>query len=205
MFLFVFCLDWGGRMIVSFGEFASAIGKSEPWLRKFLNEHPDFPVVSKGKNGVSYEIDMEKGAAYLDNLKAVELEAARRRQEQIQEQALDLFGGDRASGDERSDLSAQERKQLLEEELIAMKLARERGDLIRKDSVEEAIASALVKNSERSKSFSARLARRHDVPRHLVTAVDEMMEADQHACADELKRAVQNGNDSGENISNPSV
>lgn len=192
-------------MIVSFGEFASAIGKSEPWLRKFLNEHPDFPVVSKGKNGVSYEIDMEKGAAYLGNLKEAEQEAARRRQQQIQEQALDLFGGDRAVGDERAELSAQDRKQLLEEELVAMRIAKERGDLIRKDSVEEAIASALVKNSERTKSFSARLARRHDVPRHLVTAIDEMMEADLHAFAEELKRAVQNGNDSGENNSNTAV
>jgi len=192
-------------MIVSFGEFASAIGKSEPWLRKFLNEHPDFPVVSKGKNGVSYEIDMEKGAAYLGNLKEAEQEAARRRQQQIQEQALDLFGGDRAVGDERAELSAQERKQLLEEELVAMRIAKERGDLIRKDSVEEAIASALVKDSDRSKSFSARLGRRHDVPRHLVTAIDEMMEADQHAFADDLKRAVQNGNDSGENNSNTAV
>lgn len=192
-------------MIVSFGEFASAIGKSEPWLRKFLNDHPDFPVVSRGKNGVSYEIDMEAGAAYLNDLKATEQDAARKRQEEIQQQALDLFGGDRATGDERSGLTPQERKFLLEEELISMRIGKERGELIRKESIEAAISAVLVLSIKRSNSFSSRLGRRYDVPRPIIAAIDELMEADQHAFADELSRLGQEVNVTGEDNSNSSV
>lgn len=185
----------GRAMIGSLGELATLPGMpSEPTLRKIIANNPDFPVLKRGKNGDAYEIDFDQAVEFMRALKAKEDQAARARADEVRQYGLELLGEDAAAATDQAGLSSAERNLLLQEELTAMKVAEKRGELIRKASVEETLGTLLVWFREKGKSFSARLARRHDVPRDLLTAIDEMMEADQHELADRMSRMGQLNN-----------
>lgn len=176
-------------MLVQLGELAAVPGMpSEATLRKLVRENEDFPVVSRGKNGVAYEIDLERAIQWVREREEKALEADRARQTEVRQFALDLLGPDAASDQGREGLSALERKQLLEEELVAIKLAERKGELIRKASVESALASVIVKDAQRRGSFSARLAKRIDLPRDLIAAIDALQELDRKTFAEELEQ-----------------
>ncbi|MES1985489.1 MAG: hypothetical protein V4461_11100 [Pseudomonadota bacterium] len=161
---------------------------SEPTLRKMIAENPDFPVLARGKNGVAYEFDLAAAALFVRGIREREEQIARARSEEVRQFGLQLLGEDSAATQEQIGLSPSERKALLEEELIAIKVAERRGDLIRKSSVEEALGTLLIWFQGQGKSFTARLAKRHDVPRDLLVAIDAMIEQDQRELADRMER-----------------
>lgn len=177
-------------MIGSLAELASLPGMpSEVTLRKMIADNPEFPMLSRGKNGVAYEFDLAEAARFVCELRQREEDAARARAEEVRQFGFDLLGPDAAAADAPTlGLSASERKALLEEELVAIKVAERRGDLIRKASVEEALAALLIWFRERGRTFSGRLAKRVDVPRDLLAAIDNLMEADQRELADRMER-----------------
>ncbi len=41
---------------------------SEPTIRKLIAKFPDFPIISRGKNGVRYQIDLDAAAEFIANL-----------------------------------------------------------------------------------------------------------------------------------------
>ena len=187
-------------MIGSLGELAAMPGMpSEPTLRKLIDEHGDFPIRSRGKNGVSYEIDLVEAATFVVGLRQAEEDKLRARSASIRQLGLELLGGDSVAGDDATALTPAERKALLEEELVAIKLAERRGELIRKASVEAALGSFLVRLQRRGESFSARLARRIELPRDVVAAIDAMMRQDMREQADELEKIAHIGED-GEHV-----
>lgn len=121
-------------MIGSLGELATMAGMpSEVTLRKMIAEHADFPIISRGKNGVSYEIDLAAAAAFVVGIRSKEEEIARSRAEEVRQLGFDLLGPDAAVREEQIGLTAAERKALLEEELAAIKVAERRGELVRKE------------------------------------------------------------------------
>ncbi len=153
-----------------------------------IAENPDFPVLARGKNGVAYEFDLAAAALFVRGIREREEQIARARSEEVRQFGLQLLGEDSAATQEQIGLSPSERKALLEEELIAIKVAERRGDLIRKSSVEEALGTLLIWFQGQGKSFTARLAKRHDVPRDLLVAIDAMIEQDQRELADRMER-----------------
>lgn len=161
---------------------------SETTLRKMLAEHSDFPVVARGKNGVAYEFDLAAAASFVRGLREKEQALARTRSEEVRQFGLELLGEDAAVASQAVGLSAAERRALLEEELVAIKVAERRGELIRKASVEEALAQLLVWFQQKGRSFTSRLAKRHDIPRDLHVAIDALIEQDQHELADRMER-----------------
>lgn len=176
-------------MIGSLGDLVMMAGMpSEPKLRKMINDHPDFPIISRGKNGVSYEFDLAEASAFVRGIREKEEQVARARSEEVRQFGLQLLGEDAAATQESIGLSPSERKALLEEELIAIKVAERRGDLIRKTSVEEALGTLLIWFQTRGKTFTSRLAKRHDVPRDLMVAIDALIEQDQRELADRMER-----------------
>lgn len=181
-------------MIGSLGELATMAGMpSEVTLRKMIAEHADFPIISRGKNGVSYEIDLAAAAAFVVGIRSKEEEIARSRAEEVRQLGFDLLGPDAAVREEQIGLTAAERKALLEEELAAIKVAERRGELVRKASMEEALGAALVWFAERGRSFSARLAKRVEVSREVITAIDALIAADQRELANRMGRISDRG------------
>lgn len=180
------------RVIGSLADLAEVQGMpSERTLRKLIRDNPDFPIVSIGKNGVAYEIDFEAAVTWIRSHEDKRREAERVQAEQRRQFALDLLGEDAAAAPASEGLSAAERKALLEEELVAIKVAERRGQLIRKDSVEEAISTALVVDGRRRGSFSARLGKRVDLSRDTIAAIDLMIDQDRRAFAADMRKIIE--------------
>lgn len=181
------------RVIGTLGDLAAVPGlPSEPTLRKLIRENPDFPVVSTGTNGHAYEIDIAEAVAWLKSHEEKRREAERTRGEEVRQFALDLLGPD-AAAKPREGLSIAERKQLLEEELIATKLSERRGELVRKASVEAAIDAVFGMLSEQRRTLAARLAKRTDLSRRQQTLIDEFLEADLHQLVAKFEEMERNG------------
>lgn len=178
---------------------------SEPTLRKMIADNPEFPVLARGRNGVAYEFNLAEAALFVRGLREREEQAARARAEEVRQFGLQLLGEDAAVEPERAGLSPSERKALLEEELVAIKVAERRGDLIRKASVEESLGQLLVWFQAQGKSFSSRLSRRHDVPRDLLAAIDALIEQDQRELADRMERIAEVGKDAASGPDDPAV
>ena len=164
---------------------------SEATLRKLIRDEPGFverAVVSIGKNGVAYEIDVEAAVTWLQGHEEEKRAAARARSEEVRQFALELLGPGSSAENGESGLSAAERRALLEEEIVAIKLAEKRGELVRKDSVEAALSTVIVKDAQRRSSFSARLAKRIDLPRDIAAAIDALQDHDRRQFAGELEK-----------------
>jgi len=177
-------------MIVSLGELAAIPGMpSEPTLRKLIEQNADFPVISRGKNGQAYEFDLEAAVTFIKDLRRREEEQARARSEEVRQLGLQLLGDDALAADERTvGLTPTERKAMLEEELLATKLAVQRGELVRKLEIEAALGQFVIMVAEKLVTFSARLAKRADISRDVIAVIDRMIEADRRDIAAAMER-----------------
>ena len=168
---------------------------SAPTLRAWLRELPDDTdwIIKRGAKGDAYELDLEAAAKAFAAREAARTEEERRRADEVKQLGLSLGLGER--GDEAPGLSIKERQQLLEEELVAIKIAKERRELVPRASVEAAFGDVLVKFRQRGATFAARLAKKVDLTREQITAIDRLMAADQA----ELARMMENmGRDLGD-------
>lgn len=176
-------------MIGSLGELVSMPGMpSEPTLKKLIAEHPDFPVLKRGKNGVAYEFDLEEAWSFVRDLNAREEEQARERAAKVRQLGLGLLGGESLSAPSDVGLSPAERKALLEEELVAIKVAAQRGRLIDKAGVEQALSALIVRIDQQRRSFTARVTKRVELTRAQIAGIEAVMTADQMALANDLER-----------------
>lgn len=174
-------------MIVTLGELAAVDGMpSEPTLRKLIEANPDFPLISRGKNGQGYEIELAAAIAWHQGYRAREEEAARERSAEIRQQALDLLGHD-AIAQPQVGLTPAERKALIEEEFAATRLARQRGELVKRNEIEIAVAGFVSRVAERMETLPQRLLRRAQLPRETVVALEEILRADRAAIADDFR------------------
>lgn len=159
---------------------------SEPTLRKWISAQPDQAwIIKRGSNGDAYEIDIPAAIAAWKAEEARKTEEARRRAEDLKQLGLDL--GLSEPDQEAVGFSLAERKALLEEELVAIKLAEKRGELIRLVDVEATIGDVLTKFRQRGQSFAARLAKKIDLTRDQLTAIERLSLADQDELADMLE------------------
>jgi ribosome-binding protein aMBF1 (putative translation factor) len=170
---------------------------SAPTLRTWFRELPqDTPwILRRGSKGDSYEIDLKAAATAFREREEAKAEEARRRATDIKQFALEL--GLTGDANATAGLSIAERKQLLEEELVAMKIAERRGELVPRASVEAAFADVLVRDRQRRGTFAARLAKKIDLTRAQIAQIDRLARADQ----DEFARTLKNwGKDLGDSI-----
>jgi len=182
---------WFIFMIGTLAELAALPGMpSEPTLRRLVDGDPAFEgIIKRGTGkGDAYEIDLPVAAKYVAAIREREEAEGRARREQLAQLGLDL--GLSNPGAEAG-FSVADRKALLEEEIVAIKLARLRGELVDKATVEAAIADVLVYDNQLRTSFSARLAKRADVSRPLQIEIDKMMAADQAAFARRMRELAE--------------
>jgi hypothetical protein len=173
-------------MIGNLADLAATGLASEPTLRKWIQAQPDQGwIIKRGSNGDAYEIDLLGAVDAFRAEEAAKLEQARRRAEDVRQLGMDL--GLSGTAETSPGLSIAERKQLLEEELIAMKLAERRRELVSFAEVEAVVGDVLVRFRQRGSTFSARLAKIVDLTRDQITAIDRMVAADQDRLATEME------------------
>lgn len=177
-------------MIGNLSELAAMAGMpSEPTIKKLIDENPDFPILSRGRNGVGYEFDLAEAAGFIRSLQQRAEQQARARAEDVRQLGLSLLGDDAASmSQQRAGLSSAERKALIEEEIVAIKLAERRGDLIRKDEAEKAVGQIALKFRNRYTTLADRVSKRITLSREQQTVIRHMIETDLSWIADELEK-----------------
>ena len=186
-------------MIGNLADLAASGLASEPTLRKWIQAEPDQAwIIKRGSNGDAYEIDLAGAIEAFRGQEAAKLEAAKRRAEDVRQIGMDL--GLSGGSEEAVGLSIAERKQLLEEELVAIKLAERRRELVPFAEVEAAVGDVLVRFRQRGATFSARLAKIVDLTRDQITAIDRLVEADQDRLAVEMENW---GSDVGDGSDDP--
>lgn len=169
---------------------------SEPTLRKWIAAQPDQDwIICRGSPGVDYEIDIPGAIASWRAEEDRKTEAARQRADGLKQLGLDLGLSEQPSA--AAGFSVAERKALLEEELVAIKLDEKRGELIRFAEVEGAIGDVLARFRQKGDTFAARLAKRIDLTRDQITAIDRLMRADQDELADMMENWRPGGGDDG--------
>jgi hypothetical protein len=177
-------------MIGNLSELAAMPGMpSEPTIKKLIDENADFPIITRGDRGVAWEIDLGAAATFIRELQRKAEEAARARHAEVRQFGLDLLGPDAAAlQQERVELSSADRRALMEEELVAIRLAEKRGELIRKDEAEKALGQLAVAFTDRLSSLVARAAKRMDLPRELQVQLQRVVDGDLSWIADQLER-----------------
>ena len=98
--------------------------------------------------------------------------------------------GDDAVAAPQTGLSASERKALLEEELVAIRLAERRGELVRLAEVEMSVAEFVALVADRLESLPQRLMRRTQMSREQLATMEEVVRADREAIADAMQGMV---------------
>lgn len=163
----------------SLGELASMPGMpSEPTLKKMMAEHPAFPVLKRGKNGVAYELDLVAAHQFVTAIRAAEEEAARSRAAEVHQLGLDLMGGVSLAGPSDAGMSAADRKAMIEAEILANRLGKDRGELVQKVTVDAAVAAVFQLLNRKYLSFGARLSKRIELTREQIAIVEQMAERD---------------------------
>jgi hypothetical protein len=161
---------------------------SEPTLRRWIAAQPDQPwILKRGSNGDAYEIDIPGAVEAFRAAEEAKSEEARNRADSIRQLALEL-GITGPAGEDAVALSIAERRQLLEEELVAIKLSKMRRELVAFAEVQAAVGDVLVKFRQRLRSFSARVAKRVDLTREQIAAIDRLLESDLTDLADDMEK-----------------
>lgn len=172
-------------MLGNLADLAATGVASEPTLRKWLRDLPDCDWLKKrGSNGDAYEIDIPAAIEAWKSKEAEKAELERRRSEDLRQMGLDL--GLQAPAEDFG-VSIAERKQLIDEEISAMKLAQMRRELVSVVSVEGAVGDILVRDAQRRGTFGARLAKKIDLSREQLAAIEALVAADQTWFADQME------------------
>lgn len=167
---------------VNLQELAELVGISEVSLRKMIREHGQgedpFPVEEYGRNGVAYNFDADKVAAWFARHREAEEAERRARAEDLKQLRFELFG--EPVSETRPGLSAAEREKELQAELLALRLGQQRGELVRAAELEAVIADALGRLRKRIGAIPEELVRERGVDRALLgdlrAAVDRALD-----------------------------
>lgn len=158
---------------------------SEPTLRKWLKDQRDCDWLKKrGSNGDAYEIDIPGAIAAWKSKENDKADAERQKSELLGQMAMDL-GLAPPSG---PTLSIADRKALIDEEIAATKLGQLRRDLVPVALVEGAIGDVLARYAQRASTFAARLAKKIDLSREQIAAIETLRAADQSWFADQMEK-----------------
>lgn len=171
-------------MLGNLADLAATGLASEPTLRKWLKEQPDCDWLKKrGSNGDAYEIDIPGAIAAWKAKEGDKAEVERQKSEALGQLALEL-GLVAPAG---PTLSIADRKALVDEEISAMKLAHLRKELVPVLSVDGAVGDILARYAQRAATFSARLAKKIDLTREQLVAIEALRAADQNWFADQME------------------
>lgn len=170
---------------VSLSEFAIILSVSEPTLRKRMAEAPEGVIIKRGTHGDAYAIDPEAGVRWWQALKAAEDQQRADRSDRIGALQLELLGRDAALADaDVGGISAAEQLQALQAELAAIKLGRERAELVRADDVLATMAEFAAAVRASLEQLPIKLSRRVEVPPDVLTMLNALTALELTALAD---------------------
>jgi hypothetical protein len=171
-------------------ELASLGIASEPTLRRWIDEKPEDTawIIKRGTGkGDPYDIDLEGALDAWKSDQDKKADEDRARSASLKQLSLDMGLSEAAKASDHA-ISFKEQQALLEIEVTAIKLGKLRGDLVPVAGVQAAIGDMFIAMSQRGASFSGRLAKKIDLSREQLNAIDALIRQDQALLADDLER-----------------
>ena len=183
-----------GVVVGSLADLASMQGMPrEPTLRKLIADHDDFPLLSRGTNGRAYEFNLADAFQFVRGLQQREEDAARAKREAVNQLTLGLLGDDSLADETVSrGLSPAEQAAAYQAEIMRIKLAREKGELVKADEMEAALGELAVWMRDALTSLSSKCSRRLTFSRDQLAVIDAVAEAQLIALADRMERVIDN-------------
>lgn len=127
---------------VNLTELADILDVSEPTLKRLMRANADFPIKRGGSNGVPYAFDARAVVAWWQAHEAAVAAEREQKADRAQQLRLELLGG--VTTGEAQGLTGKQRLDELNAELTAMRVAKERGELLVKADVEQHLANAFT-------------------------------------------------------------
>jgi DNA-binding Lrp family transcriptional regulator len=152
----------------NFEEMAETLGVSKPTLRDWIAKWEDFPIISRGTNGVSYRFDPHAVVAFVAARREAE-EAEKARRAELLGQIELPFGPPR-TGDGR-EIDPAELAQLYRVARQADELAESRRQLLRVAEVRPHLSEMLGRLRSSALTLPRRWGARHNLPGAVVAAL----------------------------------
>lgn len=167
--------------LVNQNELAELLDVSLPTLRALIRDS-NFPVVSRGSNGIAYEFDAASVARWKsDNADRLEAERVARADE-LAEMKLDLFGG-MTVDPARAGMSPRDQAAAIAAEIAATNLARSRRELVPATEVAECLGRAFGILRREMMDIAALVSQRHGLDRIVRASLDAAIRAALTKCA----------------------
>ena len=172
---------------VNLRELAEIMGVSDNTLRELIRADGSFPVLSRGSHGVPYEFSISTVSAWWQEHQEQIKAEQDRRQEELEQFRLELFGG-QVADETQAGLTAAEIAKEIEAELNALKLAKVRGEYVVKADVERCVAFAFVELRKELMQLGTEIARALGLEATARATVDDMVKVKLERCSDRLSR-----------------
>jgi len=165
------------QVIRSLEETARFFDRSLPTVRTWVKE--GCPVVEAGKHGVAYKLDLKAVKGWLDARDQAETMAAEARAEQDVQLRLEWFGPDTMQEDGAA-LTPKQRADVVRAEYDWIRIAKERGELVRADGVQGRLVDVFAVLRDRLRAMpdliGAEEGLADDVVARMAERVDEMLD-----------------------------
>lgn len=164
------------RLTVNKRELAARIlNCSLPTLDRLLEDYRDFPVITRGSNGVEWEFDPEAVQEFLRQQRANEQRDAEKRADLFKQFSLPI---DDLPGNEGADLSPKQRAELARARLIEQKVAKESGFLISVSELRPKLSMTFDRLGRALNALPDQISREFGLPeevtRRIKGAIDDM-------------------------------
>lgn len=159
------------KVFLNKGQLARELSVSLPTLTSWLEKYENFPIVSRGRNGTSYQFDAEDVFPFLDQKKQEELDKNADRDEALANLQLsfsNLFpDNDTPLLHSREDVKKQLDITRLRQ--LRRKEAQECGLLVPANEMRDAFMSILARLGSESRNFIKRFGAENGIPAEIVT------------------------------------
>lgn len=172
------------RPTVNKRELASRLRISLPTLTSWLDRWPDFPVVERGRNGVSWTFHLDEVFAFLTARREEEAEKEANRDAELMKLQLSLWPEPVPAPSSDSRLSIKERYDLARLQDLQIKQAKQAGKLVHAEDLQDLFTSVFGRLGRDINVFIRQLGREQSWP-------DAMIRQAESKVADMQRTAVQ--------------
>lgn len=155
------------RMLANKGELAKLLRVSLPTLNSLIDRYPDFPIETRGSNGIEWEFDAPRVIEFIREKKTAEANAAAERRDLFAQFELPELEPEADGGP----LSASQRLAMAKALQLERKMAREEGLLMPVSELRPALTSAIVRLGKSLETLPGQLARQLNLPDEVARAM----------------------------------
>lgn len=174
-------------LLVNKAELADILGVSMPSLNDWLRKDPNFPVVSRGSNGVEWQFEPGAVIEYRAQVAEAEAAEARKRQEAMEQFRLPLLADASSGGAAPGALTPQQELAMSRKRQLDIEMAKAARFLVLASEVRQDLNPTLVEAGHYLQSVPERLGRKFGWPPDVVLELRQAMDECQREMVRKLR------------------